>query len=97
MSSNPHEIFVTEEDYWDWDKYIQQCDLIDLSDADRQRAKDSYSYLRGVLGEGYRKRAFRQGNPMLSWYFINAANLARLSLIRFTEALKARDEEGVAA
>ena len=89
MGSNPHELFVTEEDYWNWDKYIQQCDLIDLSDDDRQRAKDSYRYLRGVLGEGYLKRAFRQGNPMLYWYFINAANLARLSLIRFAEALKA--------
>lgn len=89
MSSNPHEIFVTDEDYWNWDKYIHQCDLIDLSDADRRRAKDAYRYLRAVLGEGYLKRAFRQGNPMFSWYFLNAANLARLSLIRFAESLKA--------
>lgn len=88
-SSDPHEIFITEEDYWSWDKYIQQCDLISLSDADRRRAKDSYRYLRGVLGEGYIKRAYRQGNPMLFWYFTNAANLARLSLIRFAEALRA--------
>lgn len=66
MSSSPHEIFVTEEDYWNWDMYIQQCDLIDLSDADRRCAKDSYRYLRGVLGEGYLKRALRQGNPMFS-------------------------------
>jgi hypothetical protein len=89
MGSNPHEIFVTDEDYWNWDKYIQQCDLIDLSDGDKRRAKESYQYLRGVLGEGYLKRAYRQRNPMLFWYFTNAANLARLSLIRFTEALKA--------
>jgi hypothetical protein len=89
MSSNPHEIFTTQEDYWSWDKYIQQCDLIELSDIDRQRAKDSFRYLRAVLGEGYLKRASRQGNPMFSWYFLNSANLARLSLIRFAEALKA--------
>ena len=88
-SSNPHEIFVNEEDYWNWDKYIEQCDLIDLSDADRQRAKDSYRYLRNALGGGYLKRAYRQRNPMLFWYFTNAANRARLSLIRFTDALKA--------
>jgi len=88
MSSNPHEIFVTKEDHWSWDKYILQCDLIELSDVDRQRAKDSFQYLRGVLGEGYLRRAYRQQNPMLFWYFTNAAGRARLSLIRLAEALK---------
>jgi len=92
MSINPHEIFVTTEDRWSCDKYIEQCDLIELSNADRQRAKDSFQYLRGVLGEGYLKRADRQRNPMFFWYFSNSANRARLSLIRFTEAL--RDLEG---
>lgn len=87
--SNPHEIFVTREDRWNWDKYIEQCDLIELGDADRRRAKESFQYLRGVLGEGYLKRADKQGNPMFFWYFSNAANSARLSMISFAEALKA--------
>lgn len=98
VSSNPHEIFVAEEDYWSWDKYIQQCDLIDLSDVDRQRAKDSYQYLRGLLGEGYLKAAashYREDakpklrNPLFSWYFANSAPCARLSMIHFVDALKA--------
>jgi hypothetical protein len=89
MSNNPHEIFVTKEDHWSWDKYIEQCDLINLSDTDKQRAKESYQYLRGVFGEGYLKRACKQGNPMFFWFFSNAANSARLSMIRFTDALKA--------
>jgi hypothetical protein len=88
MSSNPHEVFVVPEDRWNWDKYIQQCDLIDLSDTDRQRAKDSLRYLRGVLGEGYLRRADLRRNPMFFWLFSNAASRARLSMIRFTDALK---------
>lgn len=89
MSSNPHEIFVTMEDRWNWDKYIEQCDLLGLNDEERRRAKESFQYLRVVLGEGYLKRADRQRNPMFFWYFSNSAGRARLSLIRFTEALKA--------
>jgi hypothetical protein len=94
--SNPHEIFVTIEDHWNWDKYIEQCDLIELSVTDRQRAKDSFKYLRGVLGEGYLKAAtsylrgeFNQRNPLFSWYFANSAPRARLSMIEFVEALGA--------
>ena len=56
MSSDPHEIFVTEEDYWNWDKYIQQCDLINLSDVDKRHARDAYQYLRGVLGRATLKK-----------------------------------------
>jgi hypothetical protein len=55
MSSEPYTVFVNEEDHWSWDKYIEKCDLIELSDDDRRRAKDSYQYLRGALGEGYLK------------------------------------------
>lgn len=87
--SNPHEIFTTIEDRWNWDKYIQQCDLIQLSDVDRQHAKASFAYLRLVLGEGFLRRADHERNPIFLWYFRNAAPGARLSLIRFVDALKA--------
>src|SRR5207253_6078449 len=89
MSADPYKIFVTMEDRWSWDKYIEQCDLIDLSAADKKRAKNSYQYLRGILGEGYLKRADKQRNPMFFRYFSNFAPRARLSMIRFAEALKA--------
>lgn len=41
------------------------------------------------MGEGYLRRADRQRNPMLFWYFTDWSNGARLSMIRFAEALKA--------
>lgn len=89
MSSKPHEIFLNEEDHWDWDKYVQRWNLSELSDADRQHTHDSLQYLRGALGEGYLRRADRQRNPMLFWYFTDWSDGARLSMIRFAEALKA--------
>src|SRR5712664_2038826 len=85
---NPHQIFITHEDRWSWHKYIQQCDLIELSDVDKQRAKDSFAYLRSILGEGFLRRAENERNPIFLWYFANAAPPKRLSLIRFVEALR---------
>jgi hypothetical protein len=60
-----------------------------LSDYDRLRCKDAIRYLRAVLGEGYLRRAHAQQNPLLFWFFLNFAPRARLSLIRFADALKA--------
>ena len=79
---------MAHEDRWSWDKYIQQCDLIELSDNDRQRAKDSYSYLRSILGEGFLRRAENERNPIFLWYFVNAAPPKKLSLIRLVKALR---------
>lgn len=89
MSSKPHEIFVNEEDRWSWDKYIQRWNQSELSDADRQRTNDALRYLRSALGEHYLRRADRQRNPMLFWYFTDWSDGARLSMIRFSEALQA--------
>lgn len=89
MSIKPHDIFVNEEDRWDWDKYIQCWNQSELGDADRQRTNDALGYLRSVLGEGYLRRADRQRNPMLFWYFTDWSDGARLSMCRFAEALRA--------
>lgn len=89
MSAKPYEIFVSEEDRWSWDKYIQRWNQSELSDADRQRTNDALRYLRSALGEGYLRRADRQRNPMLFWYFTDWSDGARRSMIRFAEALKA--------
>lgn len=89
MSSKPHEIFVNEEDRWSWDKYIQRWNQSELGDADRQRTNDALRYLRSVLGEHYLRRADRQRNPMLFWYFTDWSDGARLSMIRLSEALQA--------
>lgn len=89
MNIKPHEIFVCEEDRWNWDKYIQCWNQSELDDADRQRTNDSLRYLRNVLGERYLMIADRQRNPMLFWYFTDSSDGARLSMIRFAEALRA--------
>lgn len=89
MSIKPHEIFRNEEDRWDWDKYIQRWDQSEMGDADRQRTNDSLRYLRSALGDGYLRRADRERNPMLFWYFTDWSDGARLSMIRFAEALMA--------
>ena len=89
--THPQEIFTTIEDRWNWDKYIQQVDLINLSAVDREKAKDSFVYLRRVLGEEFLQRAYEEGNPMFSWYFLRGDVRARLSLIRLVEALKASE------
>lgn len=87
--SNPHEIFQTEEDHWNWDLYIQQCDRIKLTEDQRQRSKDSLRYLQKTLGTGFLRRAFNERHPIFTWYFCNSAPPARLGLIRFAESLRA--------
>lgn len=89
METDPHELFKTMEDRWSWDKYIQQVDLIQLSDLDRQKVKDALSYLRSILGEGFLRRAEEERNPIYLWFFVNVAPPARLALIRFVDALTA--------
>lgn len=88
-SANPHELFQTVEDHWNWGLYIQQCDRIELAEDLRKKAKDSYRYLQEKLGTGFLKRAFKERHPIYTWYFCNSAPPARLSLIRFTESLRA--------
>jgi hypothetical protein len=92
MDRNPLEVFEKEDDYVRWDKYQEQLDLIDLVEADRGRARRSISYLRNLLGEDYLQIAGEQGNPILPWFFMNAAPPARLALISFTEALEALEK-----
>lgn len=89
MGDEPHEIFVTEEDRWNWDKHIQRWNLSELSAPERRRTEASLRYLRRTLGEGYLRRADDRGNPMLFWYFTDWSDGARRSMIRFAEALEA--------
>jgi hypothetical protein len=89
--NNPHQVFTAHKDRWSGNKYIEQLDLIELSDLDRQRAKEAIVYLRGLLGEGFLRRAETERNPIFLRFFVNAAPPARLALIRFVDALTALD------
>ena len=83
-------IFETREDHMNWDKYEEQSDLIEqLSPVDRKRTKAGIRYLRALLGEDFLRRAGKDGNSILPWFFLNAAPCARLSLIQLVYELKA--------
>jgi len=88
-SDNPHELFRSEEDHWNWDLYVQQCDSIKLTDAQRRKSRDSLRCLQENLGTGFLRQAFNQRHPIYEWYFANSAPPARLALIRFAESLRA--------
>lgn len=92
MNKNPFEVFKRDDDYVSWDKYYEQLDLIELAGADRDRARGAISYMRNLLGEDFLQIAWQQGNPILPWFFMNAAPRARLSLISFAEALEALEK-----
>lgn len=95
MSDNPHEIFRTQEDYWSWDKYIEQCELINLPDADKQRVEQALRRLRRVLGEGFLRRSHDRRSLLFFWYFTNTTARARLALIELAESLDVfRDAPG---
>jgi len=89
--SNPHLIFTTHSDHWDWEKYLEQTTLLDLNDAEKQRLRNSYLYLRRFLGDGFLRRAKHEGNPIF-WYFTDASTSAKRSLIKFVAALEALED-----
>lgn len=94
MSKNPFEIFKDEDDYVSWDKYDQQLDLIELTSADRVRARKGIMYLRELLGEGFLQIAREQGNPIYHWFFTNFAPGARREMASFAEALESLEGAG---
>lgn len=89
VSKNPFEVFQSEEDYLSWDKYIEQLDSIDLSEANRKRARESLLYLRKMLGENFLRDNKEKGHPIIFPYLVNAALRAKLLMIRLAEEMKA--------
>src|SRR2546425_7153628 len=87
MKPDALSIFDTLEDHTNWDKYDQQVDLIEEL-SDKEQAKGSIRYLRVLLGEDFLRCALDVGNPILPWFFLNSAPIARLSLIGFVDELK---------
>ena len=97
MNAHPQAIFETREDYVSWDKYDQQNELIEeLTDSERERAKNGMRYLRVLLGEDFLRQAAAEGNPIFTWFFRNSAQHTRRSLIRLAEELKSfENSDGV--
>jgi hypothetical protein len=81
-------VVTTPQDFENWDDYVDECDSIDLTDAQMLEAKNSFRFLRVLLGEGYLRHAVSTGNPLFSAYFVNDAPLARLGLIEFVAGIR---------
>ncbi|MCD9187017.1 MAG: hypothetical protein LUM44_11330 [Pyrinomonadaceae bacterium] len=84
---NPHAVFHKPEDHYDWDKYLEQLDLIELSVSEKARAIQALQYLRGLFGETFLKKCFDNRHPFY-YELANSAPMARLRLIRFAESLQ---------
>jgi hypothetical protein len=87
--SNPHLIFATHSDRWIWDKYLEQVNVLDLEDAEKQALQYAYLYIRQFLGDGFLRRAEHEGNPIFFWYFTDASPGAKRSLMKLASALEA--------
>lgn len=90
--NNPHKHFNTKKDYAKWDNFVAQIDSINLSDEDKQRGRAAIRYLETTLGKHFLSDIIQFGHPLLSYYFINSANLARIQLIDFAESLQSLDK-----
>jgi hypothetical protein len=55
------------KDYEDWDKVIAHCDsLEDLSQDERNKAKDAIQFLKEELGNNFLQKASKEKHPMFS-------------------------------
>lgn len=84
---NPHKVFQTQEDHLKWDKYVEQIDLINLTNKQKNDALEAIQYLRELLGENFLRRCWQHRHPFLFRMF-NSAPVSRLELTRFAESLK---------
>lgn len=84
---NPHSVFQEHNDHFNWDKYIEQIDLIELSNPDKRRAKEALKFLRSILGDNFLKKGFRTGHVVCR-ELANSAPVARLRLIRFVDLIR---------
>lgn len=76
-------------EYGTWDKYILLCDEIrGLTEVERERVKESLSYLRRVFGEYFPLKAFNNRHPLFH-ALIDNGGIKRLWLVCFSEALHA--------
>lgn len=87
--NNPHKFFRKRKDYTKWDNFVAQIDLIDLSDEDKERGREAIRYLENALGKHFLSEVLQFGHPVLNYFFINSANLARIQLIDFVDSLRA--------
>jgi len=88
MKTNNMKALEKTDDYKNWDKLIQHCEVLEgLTDFEREKAKHAFHFLREELGEEFLNEAFDKRHPICQ-YIINLAPWTRKWLTWFAEALK---------
>lgn len=81
-------IFEKPEDYQDWDKLAQHCEILEeLTEVEKEKAKRAFLFLKRELGEDFLSVAFDTWHPLAS-HITNLAPWTRKWLSWFAEALK---------
>lgn len=82
------EIFQKQEDYRNWDKLSQHCDILEgLTEFEKERAKRAFQYLREELGENFLDNAFNAQHP-ICLYVINLVPWTRKWITWLAEAMR---------
>lgn len=70
-------MLIEEEDFKNWEKLSQRCDLLDeLTFIEKEKAKRSFLFLRDEFGKDFLNKAFNEGHP-ICWYILNQAPWTR--------------------
>jgi hypothetical protein len=85
---HPQSVFQEPGDKYDWDKYLEQLEFIELSESERKQASEAIQFLRGLFGETFLKKCFHNRHPFY-YEFANSVPMARLRVIRFADSLQA--------
>jgi len=81
-------ILEKTEDYKDWDKLSQHCEVIEgLTEVEKEKAKRAFLFLKQELGEDFLDNAFNVGHPIMHHIF-NVVPWTRRWFTWFAEALK---------
>lgn len=84
---NPHQVFQNKTDNTNWDKYVEQIDLIKLTKKQKKELQESIQFLRKTFGENFLKKCFYNKHPFMS-QMLNAAPISRLKVIKFAKSIK---------
>lgn len=87
MKTKDIKIFVKPEDYKNWNKLIQHCEVLEeLTEVEKEKAKRAFQILKEELGDNFWDGAFSKKHPICQ-YLINLAPWTRKWIIWFAEAL----------
>lgn len=88
MEAKNMRILEKHEDYMDWEKLTQHCEvLVGLTEFEKDRAKRAFLLLKKEFGDDFLKSAFIDHHPIVQ-YIVNLAPWTRKWIMWFAEAIK---------